>query len=123
MNYEFKRRNWNRTVIVGGGFRYKWGLHYLFADVRYSLGLSNLVDYSGAVYDYSYSGSNGEYIDNTGDPLVSSGTPVWRQSNADDFFRMDNLIISFGYQHQLYKPRELKKARTRSVFKKLGKKE
>jgi len=122
VTFEFKRNEWNRSLIVGGGVRYKWGLHYLIADLRYSFGLSNLVDYDGAVYDYSHSITNGENINNTSDPLVSSGTPVWRQAYSDDFFRMDNLYLTIGYQHQLYKPRELKKARTQSIFRKLGKK-
>jgi hypothetical protein len=35
---------------------------------------------------------------------------------VDDDFRLDNVSISVGYIHPLYKPRKLKKARTRSVF-------
>jgi hypothetical protein len=121
VDYDFKRKVWNRSLILGGGFRYKWGLHYLVADVRYNFGLANLYDYSGSVFDYSHSINSGENVDNTTPSLVSSGTPVFRQGASDDFFRMNNLIISIGYQHQLYKPRELKKARTGSIFRNLGK--
>jgi len=122
VDYEFKRKDWNRSLILGGGFRYKLGLHYLVADLRYSFGLANLYDYEGSVFDYSHSVNSGEIIDNTTPPLITSGTLVFRQAASDDFFRMNNLIFSIGYQHQLYKPRELKNARTQSVFRKLGKK-
>jgi hypothetical protein len=42
---------------------------------------------------------------------------------VDDDFRIDNLAISVGYVHPLYKPRKLKKARTKSVLRKIQKNE
>ncbi|HEX5168599.1 MAG TPA: porin family protein [Cyclobacteriaceae bacterium] len=119
VNYGFKRNSINESVVLGGGARYKWGLHYLFVDLRYSFGLTNLLKYSGSVYDYTLGGGTDSYLDNATAPLQSSGTPVMRQASTDDFFKMDNLYFTIGYQHQLYNPRELKKARTRSVFKKI----
>lgn len=119
VNYGFKRNSFNRSVLFGGGIKYKWDLHYLFVDLRYSVGLANLNDYSGVVYDYSKSLRSGNYSDNTVPPLQTTGTTVMRQASSDDFFRMDNLYLTFGYQHQLYKPRELKKARTKSVLRNL----
>jgi hypothetical protein len=123
INYGFKRNSLNRSLIAGGGLRYKWGFHYLLVDLRYSFGLSNLLKYEGVVYDYSQAGAGDSYADYTTIPLQSSGTPVMRQASTDDFFRMDNLYFTIGYQHQLYKPRELKKARTKSVLKKIKKTE
>lgn len=90
------RNKVNYSFFVGGGVRYKRGLDYFFADLRYSFGLSNIVV-----------------------PTSTYGqqTPMIELGHVDDFFRIDNLAISVGYVHPLYKPRKLKKARTRSVLK------
>ncbi|MBX2963195.1 MAG: PorT family protein [Cyclobacteriaceae bacterium] len=94
------RNSLNRSMVIGGGVRYKYGLDFLFVDVRYYAGLSNIVvptssaDYTGV--------------------LVELG-------HADDMFRINNLSISIGYLHPFYKPRELKKARTKSILRGLNK--
>lgn len=121
LDYGFKRESMQQSILLGGGMRYKWGIHYLFVDLRYSHGLSNLFDYSGAVYDYKHSIETDGYTDNTIPPLQTSGTPVMRQANMDDFFKIHNMYLTIGYQHQLYKPRELKKAKTKSVQKEVNK--
>lgn len=121
VNYDFKRNSLHRTIVIGGGIRRKWGLHYLFADLRYNFGMTNLLNYDGSVHNNSLVIQNEDYSDNT--PVQPSGTPVMRHGSSDDFFRMDNLYFTIGYQHQLYNPRELKKARTRSVLKKVKKTE
>ncbi len=123
LNYDFKRISLHHFIVLGGGVRYKWGIHYLFADLRYSNGLTNIFDYSGVVYDYSYGLRSEDYQDNTSGPLQASGTPVMRQANTDDFFKMNNLYVTIGYQHQLYKPRELKKAKTKKVLRDVKKTE
>ncbi|WKZ61457.1 MAG: outer membrane beta-barrel protein [Cyclobacteriaceae bacterium] len=90
------RNKVNYSFFVGGGVRYKRGLDYVFADVRYSFGLSNIVV-----------------------PTSTYGqqTPAIEFGHVDDLFRIDNLALSIGYVRPLYKPRKLKKARTRSVLK------
>ena len=123
LNYDFKRISFHHFMVLGGGVRYKWGIHYLFTDLRYNYGLTNIFDYSGVVYDYSQSLRSEDYQDNTSGPLQASGTPVMRQANTDDFFRMNNLYLTVGYQHQLYKPRELKKAKTKKVLRDVEKTE
>lgn len=90
----------NRSLLVGGGLRYKYGLDYFFVDVRYYLGLSNLVVPTSSA---SYSGVLAEL------------------GHADDMFRMDNLSISIGYYHPFYNPRKLKHARTKSILKGINK--
>jgi hypothetical protein len=39
--------------------------------------------------------------------------------HVDDYFRLDNLALSIGFLRPLYKPRELKRARTKSVMRQL----
>src|SRR5690606_9313807 len=106
VKYDYKRRSWNWSVVVGGGVRYKLGLHYLLADVRYTMGMNNVYDYGGAVHVYTL----------TGNALVSSGEQVFRYANSDDFFKLNQLYFTIGYMHQLYNPRKLKTARTGSVL-------
>lgn len=94
------RNTVNRSLLLGGGVRYKYGLDYFFVDVRYYVGLSNIVvptssaDYSGVLSELGH---------------------------ADDMFRMDNLSINVGYYHPFYNPRKLKKARTKTVMRGINK--
>ncbi len=94
------RNKINRSFLVGGGVRYKMGLNYLFADLRYTFGLSNIVI-----------------------PTSTNGydSPMIEYGHADDFFRMDNLAISFGIVKPFYNPRKLKKPRTRMILKGINK--
>jgi hypothetical protein len=98
LNFKSKREPWNRSAILGGGLKYKYKLNYFFIDARYSIGLNNIVDtqnrYGGVVYRWNY---------------------------VDDDFRLNNLCISVGYIHPFYKPRKLKKAKSRSILRKIKK--
>jgi hypothetical protein len=89
------RQRLNGSFLLGGGIKYKYKLNYLFVDMRYSLGTKNLTNIENRFNNYS------------------EGLPY---PYVDDDFRMDNLAISVGYIHPLYKPRKLKKAKTKSVF-------
>lgn len=89
------RKTLNASFLVGGGIKYKYKLNYLFVDMRYSFGTKNMTNIGNRFNNYS------------------EGLPY---PYVDDDFRMDNLAISVGYIHPLYKPRKLKKANTRSVF-------
>lgn len=97
-NYKDVRNSFARTLILGGGAKYKWKLKYIFGEIRYSAGLSNLTNADGR-----YLAINDKHL------------------YVDDDFRLDNLIVSVGYVHPLYKPRKLKKARTKSVLRRIGK--
>jgi Outer membrane protein beta-barrel domain len=110
-NYSFKRKSWNRSIVLGGGLRYKWGLHYLFGDMRYTLGLKRVDDY--AVYDNSKASG---YEDYTTPGLVASGEDQVRYASSSSIFKLNHLFITIGYMHQLYNPRKLKKARTKGVL-------
>lgn len=106
VKYDYKRKTWNWSLVAGGGLRYKWDLHYVFADVRYSLGMKNVMNYRGVVNDYTKEGAQ----------LVASSEPTWRYASSDDFFKLNHLYFTIGYMHQLYNPRKLKQARTGSVL-------
>ena len=89
----FSLRNMmNRSLIVGFGIRLKVDLNYLFADLRYSFGHTNI--------------TNGKYF----------YEGIFNYIHVDDYFRVDRMALSFGYMWPLYRPRELKRARTKGVL-------
>src|SRR5690606_37535408 len=101
------RRNFiNQSLIVGAGIKYKVGLNYIFIDLRYAFGFSNIANEKTRYFDYSLAAAG----DQTSDDLVNSGMPAFEFAHVDDDFRIDNLAFSFGYAKPLYKPRKLKAA-------------
>jgi hypothetical protein len=109
VNFIDKRNRVNTSVVIGGGVKAKFGLQYLFVDVRYTVGLKNIVS------------SKNLYADNsanlTSDGYLNSSESVTAYGHVDDFFRIDNFSISVGFIQPLYKPREIKKVRGKFLFK------
>jgi opacity protein-like surface antigen len=103
--------------VVGAGVRYKIGRNYVYADLRYMAGLTNLANNQSIYYqdpsaiDPSQIGNPNNYLSNN----------VTRYHYISDLFRMDNLSLSFGFVKPLYDPRKVKKARTKSVAKSIRK--
>lgn len=112
-----QRNQLNRSWLVGGGFRYKIGKDYVYVDVRYMGGLSDIVNESTLYYE------NPALIDpaQIGDPNHYMSSNITRYHYLSDLFRMDNLSLSFGYVKPLYKPRKIKHARTKSVARNIRK--
>jgi opacity protein-like surface antigen len=94
------RQRLNGSFLLGGGVKYKYKLDFFFVDVRYSFGLKNIANPENRFDSYS------------------GGLPY---PYVDDDFRMDNFAISVGYIRPFYKPRKLKNARTKSVFRIINK--
>jgi hypothetical protein len=111
----YKRNRLNQSVFAGGGLKIKMGLDFIFVDVRYSMGLRNVVSEKNLYADYSEASNEYMYSANH----ISSMDPSTRYMHVDDFFRLDNISFSIGFLRPLYKPRELKRARTKSVMKQL----
>lgn len=114
IKFKPKRNSFNWSAFIGAGVRYKIGLNYVFADIRYSKGMTNIVDTKNYLFDYTLP-------DRTSGEFESSGEPVTRWTHVDDFFRVNNLLLSVGYVHPLYKPRKLNKARSKSVLRSIKK--
>lgn len=96
-----KRNFFNTSLVLGGGVKYKIGKDFVYADLRYMAGLTNLTN-----LEKNY------YMDDDFDPAVTF------YAQASDIFRLDNLSISFGYIHPIYNPRKKTKPRLSSLFKK-----
>jgi hypothetical protein len=109
-----KRTKFNQSILVGGGLKIKTGLDYVFIDVRYSIGLKNIINTKGAYGEY-----DNNTLDQTSDTYIKSLDTSLMYAHVDNYFRMDNLFISVGFLRPLYKPRELRRARTKSVMKQI----
>jgi len=100
LNLNDHRQRLNGSFLLGGGVKYKYKLDFFFVDVRYSFGIKNITNSENRFNNYS------------------QGLPY---PYVDDDFRMDNFAVSVGYIRPFYKPRKLKKARTKSVFRFINK--
>jgi Outer membrane protein beta-barrel domain len=100
-NVFFKRNFLNRSLVIGGGAKYKIGRDFVYADLRYMMGLSNLTK-----PDKNYYAEGGLF-----DPSITN------YQFLSDFFRLDNLSLSFGYIHPIYNPRKKTKPRMGNLFK------
>jgi opacity protein-like surface antigen len=104
--------------VMGIGTRYKVGKNYLYADVRYMAGLTNLADQSTIYYQDPFSVDPAQ----VGNKNAYLSTNATRYHYVSDLFRMDNLSVSFGFVKPLYNPRKIKKARTKGVARSIRKK-
>lgn len=93
------RNKINQSIVLGGGIRVKTGLNFWFVDLRYSMGLNNLVK----------------------EDEVFNTDEIARSGYVDDFLRIDVLSLSVGYVLPQYNPRKLKKARTKGILKRIKK--
>lgn len=112
-DFKARRNKLNQSIIFGVGIKYKIGLDFAFVDLRYSAGLRNIVN-----PDYIY-GDNDNLADQKFSEWVASLSPTMEFAHVDDYIRLDNLSITLGFVRPLYKPRELKRARTKSVLRKM----
>lgn len=98
----YKRNKVNRSLVLGGGAKYKIGKDFVYVDLRYMIGLSNLNNASKNYYTK----------DGTFDPSIA------RYNHVGDFFRLDNLSVSVGYIKPIYNPRKKTKLRISNLFEK-----
>jgi hypothetical protein len=88
------------SLVFGGGVRKKFGRDFVSVDLRYMMGLNNLVQ---------------------ADRLYTQATDTWTlYGEVSDLYALSNLSISFGYIRPLYAPRL--KPTTRAFFRDLFKK-
>lgn len=115
----YQRNLVNRSWLIGGGIKYKIGKNFLYGDLRYMGGLSNLAKPDEIYYQDPKNVDAGQI----GNPnyYLTSNIPKYRY--VSDLFRTDNLSISFGYIYPIYDPRKVKKVKTKSVARKIIKEE
>jgi len=101
-NIYFKRNPFTQSIVVGGGVKYKLGRDFVYADLRYMAGLSNLTR-----------PRENYYGDNDGFDLL-----ITNYRFVSDFFRLDNLSLSVGYIRPIYNPRKKTKPKVSNLFRK-----
>lgn len=112
-----QRERFALSWVLGAGVRYKVGTNFLFADVRYMAGLTNLANDESIYYQDPSSVDPAQ----VGNPNAYLSNNVTRYHYISDLFRMDNLSVSFGFVKPLYNPRKLKKAKTKGVARSIRK--
>lgn len=101
-NLTSKRNFINRSLVIGGGFKRKIGRDFVYVDLRYMAGLTNLTK------------EKNNYYDKDGNFDIS----VAKYAYASDLFRLDNMSLSVGYIHPIYNPRKKTKPRLSNLLKK-----
>jgi|GEM_PF-306617 len=114
-NVSYQHIKLNRSWLIGGGVKYKIGKNFLFADLRYMGGLSNITNENTVYY------SDPSKVDKSslGNPNYVLSNNVTRYLYTSDLFRLDNISLSFGYIVPIYNPRKIKVAKTKSLSRKI----
>ena len=81
----------NNSLLLGGGMKYKVGKNYLFADMCFQIGLTNVTIPSK----------------NIGSPPDLPYGSVTYYNSINDLYRVNSLTLSFGYILPVYKPRKI----------------
>jgi len=91
------RNSLNHSVLFGAGVKYRLGYKYLLFEIRYSWGLSNILNPDNQ-FDFGPGGEQNDIRELT-----------FRYGQVDDDFRINNLSFNIGYVYPLYKPRRIEK--------------
>ena len=84
INFTKKQNVFNRSLVFGGGMKYKIGKNYLFADLRLNLGLSNV----------------------TRVPQIGfADEELTRYNFINDLYRVNSIQLLVGYIIPYYNPR------------------
>jgi hypothetical protein len=104
-NIMYKRNFLNRSLVFGGGAKFKIGRDFVVVDVRYMPGLSNVTNLK---YN-NYASKDRDEIDPS----------TWQFATIGDVFRVNNFSLSLGYVRPLYNPRKVTRVKTKSVSRKM----
>lgn len=110
-DFRNRRSQLNHSLILGGGIKYKIGLDFVFVEVRYSAGLKNFINPDYSFGDPTLNGSSSEWVE--------AFSPTSGYVHRDNYIRLNNCALTVGFLRPLYKPRELKRARTKGVLRKV----
>ena len=111
IDFMMRRNSLNHSLIVGAGMKYKIGLDFVFVEARYSAGLKNFTNEEHSLSD--------PYEDQTSAQHVNNTVPIYAYGYRDNYVRLNNIALTFGFVRPLYKPREVKRARTGGVLRKM----
>jgi outer membrane protein W len=75
----------NRSLVLGGGIKYKVGKNYIFADLRIQMGLTN--------------------VTNTSKNINISNEDLTKYGFISDLYRVNSINLTIGYIFPVYNPR------------------
>lgn len=107
-NIMYKRNVFNYSLVFGGGAKFKVGKNFIVAEVRYTPGLSNVVNQK---YN-NYSSKDRTALD----PSLTQFAAMGSQ------FRVNSFSVTVGYLAPIYNPRKATRVNTKAVSRKLNKK-
>jgi len=84
-NNIFHRKQWNIWGIIGSGINYKVRKGNVFFDLRYNVGLQNIVNKK---------------------ERYSSSELIYKYFYVDDNFKLNHLSFTFGFYYNIYKPKK-----------------
>ena len=90
VNFTYKQNVLNRSLVLGGGMKYKIGKNYIFADLRVMIGQTNITNENRVLVDKA----------NRFDPTSAT------YSFANDLYRLNSINVSVGYIFPVYNPRK-----------------
>jgi len=108
-NITYKRNFFNRSLVFGGGTKIKIGKDFIVVDVRFMPGLTNV--------------TNLKYNNYASKDRTDLDPWTTKFATIGDVFRVNNFSLSVGYVRPLYNPRRVAHANTKSVSRKLMKRE
>jgi hypothetical protein len=85
VDFTDRQNFFNRSLVLGGGLKYKIGKNYLFADLRMNIGLSNVTKLPNVDFE---------------DGIIS------RYNFISDLYRVNSLQLLVGYIIPYYNPRK-----------------
>jgi len=87
-----QRETMNFSVLFGGGVKYKVArIHYILLDVRYELGLTNVVNVDN------------RYLEDPNTPNLFKQRFLY----VDNDFKVSNIAVTFGFAYSIYKTKNL----------------
>jgi len=92
------RERLTRSVLFGFGLSYRLGYNYLMLDIRYQLGMNNIINI------------NNQYLNQD---------LLYRYGFVDDDKKLNMLAVSIGFIKPLYKPRKISKKNRTGLFKRI----
>lgn len=101
----YRRVFLNRSLVFGGGAKFKVGKNFILVDLRYMPGLSNVANHK-----------RNNYSSRDRDGLDPSLTQF---AQIGDEFRVNSFSLSVGYVVPIYNPRKATRVNTKSVSRKI----
>ncbi|MEJ0033771.1 MAG: outer membrane beta-barrel protein [Bacteroidota bacterium] len=101
----YQRNVFNRSLVFGGGAKFKIGKDFIVTEFRYMPGLSNVV--------------NQKYVNYSSKDRENLNPSLTQFASMSGLYRVNNFSITVGFVTPIYNPRKASRVKTKSVSRKL----